>query len=241
MDIGAVEVQPDPLPVVVAPTSLPDAEVGAAYSQTITASGPPGPFTFTVTAGTLPAGLTLGADGRLTGTPTAADTASFTVTATGPALASGSQVYTLTVNADPGPVEVSPSRLPDSRVGAVYGRTITASGPPGPFTFAVTAGTLPPGLTLNEFRRVCRDADDARHLRLHRDRDERRERVRQPGLQRDHRSVGFLFRRLRPPRCPRRAIPPGGRGTCRSAVRPSGSSACTPRANPGRTPTRRSP
>src|SRR5207248_6907356 len=47
VDLGAVEVQ---VPVVVFPAALPLGQVGAAYTQTITASGPPGPYTFTLTA-----------------------------------------------------------------------------------------------------------------------------------------------------------------------------------------------
>ena len=134
------------VPVVLAPTTLPNGIVGTAYNQTITASGPAGPFTFAVTTGTLPAGLTLTAAGALTGTPTAAIASTFTVTATSPANLTGSLAYTLTVTAVP--VVVSPIALPNGAVGTAYNQTITATGPAGPFTFAVTTGTLPAGLTL---------------------------------------------------------------------------------------------
>ena len=53
VDIGAFEVQ---VPVVVNPATLPNAVQGIAYSQTLTASGATGPFTFTVTAGDAAAG-----------------------------------------------------------------------------------------------------------------------------------------------------------------------------------------
>jgi len=53
-----------------------------AYSQTLTGSGGTAPYTFAVTAGTLPAGLTLSAAGLLSGTPTATGTFNFTVTGT---------------------------------------------------------------------------------------------------------------------------------------------------------------
>ena len=98
VDIGAVEVQPASAPVVIAPTSLPAGQVGTAYNQTITATGPAGPFTFAVTTGSLPVGLTLSSSGLLSGTPTTAATSSFTVTATGPALAVGIQTYIVTIN-----------------------------------------------------------------------------------------------------------------------------------------------
>ena len=62
-------------------TTLPTANVGFAYSQTLTASGGKAPYTWSVTSGALPAGLTLGS-GTNYGTPptTATDTFSVTVT-----------------------------------------------------------------------------------------------------------------------------------------------------------------
>ena len=59
-------------PIVLTPadgTTLPAGEAGAAYSQIFTASGGSGRYTFAVTSGALPAGLTLSADGSLSGTP----------------------------------------------------------------------------------------------------------------------------------------------------------------------------
>ena len=61
--------------------TLPDGEFGFAYSGTVTASGGPAPFAFSLASGAVPAGLTLGANGALTGTPTALGTATFTVRA----------------------------------------------------------------------------------------------------------------------------------------------------------------
>jgi hypothetical protein len=53
--------------------------VGTLYSSSITATGGQAPFTFSITAGALPAGLALSAStGAITGRPTIAATASFT-------------------------------------------------------------------------------------------------------------------------------------------------------------------
>ncbi len=61
--------------------SAPGGDAGTPYSYTYTATGAPAP-TFTVSAGTLPAGLSLdSATGVLSGTPTTAGTSSFTITA----------------------------------------------------------------------------------------------------------------------------------------------------------------
>jgi hypothetical protein len=54
--------------------------VGVSYSQTVAASNCTAPITWTVSAGTLCAGLTLGSStGVISGTPTTAQTCSFTV------------------------------------------------------------------------------------------------------------------------------------------------------------------
>lgn len=69
------------------------ATVGTPYSFTVTATGTPAP-TFAVTAGTLPGGLQLnGTTGVISGTPTAAGTANFTVTAANGTLPDVSAIY----------------------------------------------------------------------------------------------------------------------------------------------------
>jgi hypothetical protein len=55
--------------------------VGAVTSQTLVASGGTAPYSWSVTTGTLPAGLTLSSAGVLSGTPTMAGTSTFTVQA----------------------------------------------------------------------------------------------------------------------------------------------------------------
>lgn len=63
--------------------SPPAGEVNAPYSFQFTATGGTGNYNWAVTAGTLPAGLTLSAAGLLSGTPTAAGTSpNITVTVT---------------------------------------------------------------------------------------------------------------------------------------------------------------
>ncbi|WP_436527505.1 S8 family serine peptidase [Actinoplanes sp. HUAS TT8] len=54
---------------------LPDPLVSQAYAATLSATGGVGPYTWAVTGGTLPAGLTLSAAGRISGTPSAATAA----------------------------------------------------------------------------------------------------------------------------------------------------------------------
>ena len=86
--------------VTVSPATLPDAAFGAPYSQTITASSSNGgtaPYTFTLSAGALPGGVTLAVSGVLSGTPTSAGTYNFTVQATSTNGFSGTRAYSLVV------------------------------------------------------------------------------------------------------------------------------------------------
>jgi hypothetical protein len=80
--IGGCSAAPPVCPLItVAPPTTPNGTVGVAYSQQITASGGTGPYTFAVSSGTLPAGLTLAPGGLLSGTPTTAGTSTVTIRA----------------------------------------------------------------------------------------------------------------------------------------------------------------
>ena len=128
---------------------LPQGTRLVAYNQTITAGGGTVPYTFIVTAGALPAGLSLTSGGLISGTPTTAGTFTFTVTATDASGCKGLRVYTVTIAAAPCPViTVSPATLPGGVVGTAYNQTVSAA-PPGAYTFSVSSGALPNGLSLN--------------------------------------------------------------------------------------------
>jgi hypothetical protein len=60
--------------------SIPAGTVGTTYNITLTASGSPTP-TWSISSGDLPAGITISADGVISGTPTVAGTYTFTVKA----------------------------------------------------------------------------------------------------------------------------------------------------------------
>jgi putative Ig domain-containing protein len=118
-----------------------------------TASGGSAPYTWTVTAGTLPPGLAINCCGWLLfGTPTSAGTFTFTVTVTDSALPpeTGSQSFMVVVNS-PGPPVINQMPAPPGGVAdeEYPNFNFTAAGGYLPLaSWAVTAGALPPGLTL---------------------------------------------------------------------------------------------
>ena len=118
--------------------------VGTPYSFTFTASGTPDP-TFSLASGTPPSGVSLGADGKLTGTPDQPGTFTFGIKATNSAGSDTAGPFTVTVRSMPAITSGAP---PNGVVGTAYHFSVTASGSPAP-TYAVADGALPTGLSLN--------------------------------------------------------------------------------------------
>lgn len=140
--------------IAVSPTSLGNAQVGVGYSAGIGASNGINPYSFMLSAGALPAGLSLSASGSLNGTPTEAGTFNFDVQATDSTPAgnggpfSNTRSYTLLVN--PPSISLSPGVLSNGLPPQPYSTTLTAFGGTAPYAFALVpaSGSLPPGITL---------------------------------------------------------------------------------------------
>ena len=132
--------------ITLSPATLPNGATGVAYSQAIGASGGQAPYTFTITLGSLPAGLSLDPGGLLSGTPTGDGQSDFTVRATDATGCFGELAYSLVIC---GTVGVQPAMLPDAQQGVSYSRSLTATGGVAPYTFEITAGALPAGLSLS--------------------------------------------------------------------------------------------
>jgi hypothetical protein len=132
--------------ITLSPGSLLGGTIGLAYNQTVSAT-PAGTYSFAVTSGALPTGLTLNASsGAITGTPSQTGTATFTITATGSGSCTGSQSYSIAVTCPD--ITLAPTSLPNGTNGTAYNQTVSAT-PTGTYSFAVTSGALPTGLTLN--------------------------------------------------------------------------------------------
>ncbi|MFA7345290.1 MAG: carboxypeptidase regulatory-like domain-containing protein [Terrimicrobiaceae bacterium] len=85
------------LPAITTAGPLPSGAVGVGYNQVFSAAGGLAPYAWTVAAGSLPAGLDLGSNGTISGTPTAATTANFTVQVTDANNVSATAGFTITV------------------------------------------------------------------------------------------------------------------------------------------------
>jgi hypothetical protein len=134
--------------IVVSPASLPNGTAGTPYSQALSASPAGGSYTAAVTSGSLPPGLNLNpGTGLLSGTPTTNGSYTFGVTATGFGGCTGSRSYTVVIGSGGCPTITLPASLANGAKNLPYAQSVTAS-PAGYYTYAVTVGSLPPGVTL---------------------------------------------------------------------------------------------
>jgi large repetitive protein len=118
----------DPLALTFAPP--PAGNVGAAYATTLTATGGLLPYTWSLSAGSLPPGLQLGAaSGTISGTPTVAGTFSFTARVADAAGGTATRATSITV--DPGPLSIT-----------VPGTVDFGAAPPGATTLTADLGAV---------------------------------------------------------------------------------------------------
>jgi hypothetical protein len=121
--------EPQATPLSVSTASLAQAVAGTAYSQQLQAAGGTAPYTWKITAGSLPAGLTLNGNGTIAGTPKAAGTATLTVEATdaGHPAQTATQQLSLTVAADKADLAVSVTGPASVKAGTAVTYTLTVS------------------------------------------------------------------------------------------------------------------
>jgi hypothetical protein len=142
-------------PVTIVTDSLPNGTQGTSYANTVYAGGGtarysasrPG-YTFALSQGSLPNGLKLKrTTGIISGTPKVAGTSAFTVQVTDSAGSQTAQPLSISVAPDI-PVAIKTASLRTAHENVTYAETLAASGGTGPYTWAITAGALPSGLSL---------------------------------------------------------------------------------------------
>ncbi len=136
-----------PPSLTITPEGLSEARQNSFYTVTFQASNGVAPYTFSVTAGALPTGLTLTPSGNLSGTPSQPGFNAFTITIRDSSGLSNSFGYNLTVGSQA--VTISPNPLPDAILNQFYIAFVAVTQGDAPFTWAVTEGALPDGLSLS--------------------------------------------------------------------------------------------
>jgi hypothetical protein len=143
-------------PLAISSAAFHDGEVGVAYGQvSLSASGGIPPYTWTVSQGTLPSGLTLDTSGIVSGTPSSAGAANFTVQVADSANVTASVAESMKIAP-----ALTAGYLPAcaggncvAEVGCVPCLAAKAfgyvNGGLPPYSFSVTAGMLPPGTVLS--------------------------------------------------------------------------------------------
>jgi hypothetical protein len=134
-----------PPPHITTSSPLPYGTYEVPYSQFVTASGGKPPYTFSLTSGLLPSGLTLKGNGTLEGTPKGVSTSTFDIKVTDSNSASDTKLFKLTIIA--GPTITTPNNLPGGAVGVAYSLKFTATGGTPPYTW-FRVGPLPAGLDI---------------------------------------------------------------------------------------------
>ncbi len=128
---------------------LPPGTLNAPYSASLAATGGTPPYSkWTTTSGSIPPGLAVNPTGVLSGEPKTASTFSFTVQVVDSAGASAAASLRLTVNAATLGIATA-AVLPGGQVNTEYSLSFVATGGTPPYAdWAITKGTVPPGLTL---------------------------------------------------------------------------------------------
>jgi hypothetical protein len=142
--------QPVVTALTITTSSVPTALEATAYSQQLQASGGTQPYTWSIVTGVLPSGLTLSSSGLISGTSTYnGQKAEFNLQiqvkdATGAFRIAFFQFLAV------GKLRVGTTALPDGNANIPYntGSIFASAGTP-PYTFALTGGAVPPGMSFN--------------------------------------------------------------------------------------------
>lgn len=137
----SIEVYPEPVWVT---TTLPNGNISVPYSSQLDATFGD---SYTLVGGTLPPGVTLSGSGLLSGTPTDDDFWNFTVRATSVHGCDNLSDQALSIIIQAAPPVLS-GTFTNVCNGITYYNHLTVASGTAPFTYAVTAGSLPQALTL---------------------------------------------------------------------------------------------
>jgi hypothetical protein len=136
-----------PVPVAIATTSpLAGATQGVAYNVQMAASGGTPPYIWSITAGSLPAGLTLSSGGVISGTPTTIGTSTPTIKVADSLGANASGSFSITVSCTS--LSIATAALPSGTQNSPYSFQMTKSGGIGSVSWSLFAGSFPTGVSI---------------------------------------------------------------------------------------------
>src|SRR4029077_8464242 len=136
-------------PLQITTSQVPGGTIAGTYSATFAASGGTTPYSWSLTSGTLSAGLTLSSSGTISGAPSVAGSFPITVQVNDAAAHSASANFTLQVTSAGAALQVTTGQLPAGTTGGAYSTSLSASGGTTPYSWSLASGTLPAGLALS--------------------------------------------------------------------------------------------
>ncbi len=123
------------------------AEVGVPYSSALVASGGAPSYTYSISSGSLPPGLTLNTStGTITGTPTTQGTYNYTAKVVD---SDGGSITNTSCSIAVAPALTLACASSIAQLGVPYSSALVAGGGVTPYTYSISNGSLPPGLSLN--------------------------------------------------------------------------------------------
>lgn len=136
--------------VSVATSSLAGGTVAVAYSASLQATGGTTPYSWSLSSGSLPAGLSLNASsGAISGTPTTSGTSTFTVQVKDANGNTATKSLSIAIAASVQPLAITTTSVPNGSTNTAYSAFLFAGGGTTPYTWSISSGSLPAGLTLS--------------------------------------------------------------------------------------------
>ncbi len=131
----------------IATETLASGQVGASYSQVLSAENAAPPLTWEICMGSLPEGVMLSAAGEFSGTPTEGGDFPITLALADSTDQTAAKKFILRILPEMVPT-IQPATLPNGAVGVPYAVELEASGTVVPYSFRLKGGEFPPGFNL---------------------------------------------------------------------------------------------
>lgn len=150
LSVSAARTTPAPLGI---SSALPGGTTARQYSGSLSATGGTAPYSWSISSGQLPAGLSIaGSTGVISGIPSASGTFPLVIGVTdsgNPTQTALASVSLVVAPASSSPLAITSSTLAAGTTGTAYSSGLQASGGTGPYTWSITSGDLPGGLVLS--------------------------------------------------------------------------------------------